>query len=50
MYSEEQKNAFKIFARTGGLAVLKKRGKKHFSEMGKRSGEVRKLLKSQKTA
>jgi len=39
----------KQFAKSGGDAVLKKHGKKYFSEMGKRSGEARRNRKTEKT-
>lgn len=51
--TEEEKKAYRAeFARSGGQAILKKRGKEYFIELGKKSGQSKrakiKALKEQK--
>lgn len=37
----DEKQAARVFAKMGGMALLEKRGPNHFVLMGKKSGEVR---------
>lgn len=41
MEDKEMNEAIKLFASIGGKALKKKRGKKHFSEIGKKGAAVR---------
>ena len=41
----ELENAASLMGKKGGKKTLKNKGKKHFSEMGKKSAEAKKALK-----